>query len=442
MPFPTLPANVSVMAAGTARTAKKVDNSGQTAPKRGSSEDKLHNMKQNNTQNEMGSFSNNVTTTSSDVPRRSSVYSRASTGLSSTNMGRISEEEGSNTNSSVSSGFSASFLTMDNNVAGDEISGEFRFRRSDMGLQSLGELEKSGEQVAAAAPAPAIPQAMELSQGSKGSARKSFFVSDEEMKGSGATTHSLQTSSLALDADDACNVLRQFSNPLANEKLNPSLNSQEQKLKSVSGDSEEDLSRSSSESSDGFLSWDQSRNSIDFIQAMGEISNQQLQQQQDRIHSPITSPPQQQQQHANPFSQPQKQQSFVPTSSYDAHPPQLKQQSYSAHQPALPTNTLSYNRSGSQETNESMSSNGPTPFRPMLPRELLLQRRIMPLPVLPADASGTAATAARTTAKGSGRGQSVPESGSFKDKTLTTSQKSCGNRDVRSVTPESRTTSS
>ena len=212
MPLPTLPADVSGMAAGTARTANKFNSDGgQTAPKKGSSENKLHNVKQNNTPNEIGSFSN-VTTTSSDAPRRSSIYSRASTGLSSTNMGRISEEEGSN--SSVSSGFSALFLTMDNNVAGDEISGEFQFRRSDRGLQSLGELEKSGEQVAA--PAPAIPQAMELSQGSKGSARKSLFVSDEEMKGSGATTDSLQTTSLALDADDACNVLRQFSNPLAN----------------------------------------------------------------------------------------------------------------------------------------------------------------------------------------------------------------------------------
>lgn len=147
--------------------------------------------------------------------------------------------------------------------------------------------------------------------------------------------------------------------------------------KSISSD--EDQS-SSSDSDSGFLSWDQSRKSNDYIQAVLELSNQQQLQQ------------------ANSNTLPQQQQFFVQPNSYESHPSQL-QQSHPPQQPTPTTSNQSYNhRVSSHESSESMSSHSPTPFRPMLPRELLLGNNLrrlnpaMPFPVLPADATSGMAT--------------------------------------------------
>mmetsp|Transcript_12687 Transcript_12687/g.30959 ORF Transcript_12687/g.30959 Transcript_12687/m.30959 type:complete len:478 (-) Transcript_12687:217-1650(-) len=320
---------------------------------------------------------------SSDTPpRRSSNYSRkSSTGRSS--MGRISEEAGSSSSSSgMSSGYSASLLReVGDDAAGGEIFGQNAselqpLQRADKVLQTRGELlEKPSEHVAAAAlQQQSLTREMTFSQRSKGHETNNGPILVNEVVARGDSSMNdlpHTTSSLSFDAREPS---AQPGSPLLRGYP---LESPGHQTKSI--DSDDDQS-SSGDSSSSFLSWDQSRKSNDYIQAMLERSNrQQLQQ-------------------ANSNTLPQQQQFFAQNNSYESHPLPLQQ----SHPPQQPTPTVgnqSYSRKvSSHESSESISSHSPTPFRPMLPRELLLGNNLrrlnpaMPFPVLPADATSGMAT--------------------------------------------------
>mmetsp|Transcript_41342 Transcript_41342/g.86782 ORF Transcript_41342/g.86782 Transcript_41342/m.86782 type:complete len:424 (-) Transcript_41342:51-1322(-) len=382
---PTLPADVSGMAATTRKRGNNAHNDGINLI-RGGSGDKIRITKENQniTRGERGSFSNLVVG-SLDAPRRSSMYS----GLSSVTMGRISEEETTGSSSGVSSTYSKPLLAPDE-IAGDDTVEDIIASALELGdicrdFQSDEGARKSDKQATAA---PATPRAM-IGSEVQVLAKKSINGSNgEETEGSASDPDAPHhDASLPLDKDDACNILRHFSNHLTtNNKgdLQSSINAQDEESVSVISDEHQSSDEADDESSDGFLSWDESRRSGEYLDALNQLANQELAQEQHEHSSPL----------------PQKQLSPL-QQQHQEH--QQKQESHHVHQSPQPTNTQSYMRRGSQESNKSTTSHhshrsnishshSPTSFRPMLPRELLLEndlrtKRTTPLPALPADSS-------------------------------------------------------
>lgn len=366
MPLPILPADVSGMASNPR------SNNGEVAPKsipeRVDSGDNWNDLKQKftgkslgvkqeDTQtqgngDETGNFSYVVTTktSSSGCARRSSMYSNA---MSSISMGVI-EEEGSNTGSGMSrSGLSASLLALDK-------ASEDADNAMDNTLDDYPVIKIHGE------PRPHLmaPPQCSVESAVKDVRHRKEDSCEEVLKGSSDIVDLSQTASRALDdgevSDDHPMTMREKFEILSTTSP---LNIEKEKSKSVTS-SEDD--QSSSESDISFLSWDQSRRSGEYIQALNKTANSCSLPQQD---------------------------SSMPTTSNKPNPLEQNQQTYPEQLSSLPTKTQPYSRSSTQETSDTISSHSPTPFRPMLPRELLLwnnSRRVnldIPLPTLPADVS-------------------------------------------------------
>jgi len=290
---------------------------------------------------------------SADDPPKSSQPSSScqlprSSARSSCTMGRIPEEEGSRSNcsSGLSSQFSASLLALDEAVMGGIISQSL----TATGLQP-----------------PRTKQIMETSR-SQGS------VSPVE----GLTAkHELQSPRA---------IKKSAEQPTCKSTL-----ASIEDLEAYADDTpvaikEDDRSTSSSDSdSSSFLSWDRSKRSAGYMQGVQNVvvgvSNQH-QLDLDQLTD------------ANPYIQQQQQHVTSQTKCYDYSPPQQQQQlqSYHTRQLTPQHNSQAYDR---KVSSDSISSHSPTPFRSMLPRELLIGnnlRRVnptLPFPTLPANSSVT-----------------------------------------------------
>lgn len=380
MPLPTLPANIS-----SAPSKKAVANKDKSKPQK---EQQMHDTKNerdslayankcklkaqyaprsNKSQNERDKFAHVVTApTEYDPPKRASMCSIA---MSSLTMGRISEE-GSRCSSGISSAFSATLCAMDDeDASGNEIDEEFE--------------ETTTEQ----------SQAMVSSHGSENNiAKKNSFQTQNYNMG-------VVAMSLAED------LLKVSSVELGN--VNDALDKPKPALIDIIADEDQSCSDDESSSGSSFLTWDQSRASHAYILAMKKDSP-------DHDEQP------QHEQHEISFPQPQqeKEQGLMQTNSYHSQmsPPQHQQQqpSYPTQQQQQPANPPPYNRSASQETCDTISSHSPTPFRPMLPRELLLGNNLrrlnpeLPFPILPADVSGMSSSAKKRRGGGSAGREVAP----------------------------------
>lgn len=195
-------------------------------------------------------------------------------------------------------------------------------------------------------------------------------------KGEGAAADALPMPGAA-EAEQACHVPPMVSDPLAKNvmsKTPSSLEVREAPPAPVISDGEQ----ASTDSNSSFFSRDRSGRSPEYVQAT------QLQQQ------PVTS-----------FSQRSEQPSVVPPVQESCDPTQHSTRILRAQ---------AYYCSSSIKSISSIYTSRLTPFRSMLPRELLLENNLrvldprLPFPILPADAASASAGATRTSAKWRGSG--------------------------------------
>jgi hypothetical protein len=269
--------------------------------------------------------------------RRTSTCSRRS---SMSTLRRIPEEE-----DSISSGFSSNFSAsgMDNAARVGCIGEVFLPTQSsddDSGFLSLGEIKK------------VVGQAVDV--------LSTLLVKDVQRSGDKSMTRLVP--------------------PVVSGIINPT----------PTASSEEDQSISDSSGS-SFLSWNESRRSVEYIRSEQYQSKlqQELQQNQEAPKQDLL----QNTQHGSMHDYKQLQELYSSSINAPSYRRKLSQDSTESIPSQCPTPShQSYHRKSSQESNDSSLSQSPTPFRPMLPRELLLPFKFpeVPFPTLPADATPSA----------------------------------------------------
>ena len=285
--------------------------------------------------------------------RRSSTASRRS---SISTLHRIPEEE-----DSISSGFSSKFSApgdfMDNATGDGEVFPTTQSRDADDGFLSLSEIKKVGE------------QAVDVLS-TESSKLYALLVKDELRTCNKSMTRSPRAVSRGLVPPEVSGVINQT----------PSACSEEH--------------QSSSDSSGcSFLSWTESRRSVEYVRSeQYQVKLRQLQHQKQEAPSQAHL---QNTQHGS-MQLCRQLQALYPAANNSSSP--IKALSYTRKisqdsteslppQGPVPFHQL-YHRRSSQESNDSMPPS-PTPFRPMLPRELLLPFKfpVVAFPTLPADAT-------------------------------------------------------